>query len=162
MAFAQQSTLRVEALELTRIFSRALTELRQNVNQRSSIDIQIGAGISHFMADEDALFRVLHILTAHAELENGKPQNFILSAKESKQTTEILIELSFSSAQLCESGEDAMFEPFALAQSNTFSAGLGMATARSIMNQMKGSLRARAFLDHRITFEMRLPTEPTE
>ena len=161
MAFAQQSPLHTEALDLAQIFGKALINLRRELSPGSSLDIQIGPDVSHFWADSDAFFRVLQLLAQQARLENNTPQRVLLSAREreSEGSRLVIIELSYTSPDLCSGDKNTLFEPFALPQSNSLSSGIGLATAHSLINQMKGSLRAKLTPNQRITFEICMPTE---
>ncbi len=162
LAFAKQSSPHSKNLDITELFSSALLTLRQNLGSDASIDLRIKPGVKGVWADPDALSKVLLLLALSGRTSESPAQEFILSAEKSDQPNRVIVTLKHTRSDFTEQDERNLFEPFRDPLDEGFSSGLDLATVRSMVAQMQGTISASITPHQSVTFKLGLPTEPLQ
>ena len=158
LSFTRVSTLNRDRFSVEQIIEESLKMIAGSLEQKKiRLERDFQANLPEVFVDADRLRQVfLNILRNACEaVEEGGEIVLSLSCKDSSNGKNMRIEISDSGCGIPEKDWETIFEPFYTTKASGI--GLGLANARKIVEQHKGSIRVKKKEGKGACFEILIP-----
>ena len=161
LLFSHQHALRIEAVELNTVVRDMDKLLRRTIGEDIELITIFGEDMGYVQADVGQLEHILVNLAINAR--EAMPDGGVLQLetapfRDSDGESHALLHVQDSGFGMTEEVIHRVFEPFFTTKPETCHAGLGLATAYSIVEQFNGSIRAQSTPGVGTTITIQLPT----
>lgn len=156
--FTRVSTLNCDRFSVVQIIDESVKMISESLEQkRVRLERDFQANLPEVYVDADKLRQVfLNILrNAHEAVDDGGEIVLSLSHQDDSKGKKIRIEISDNGGGIPEKDWETIFEPFYTTKSSGI--GLGLANARKIVEQHKGSIRVKKKEGKGACFEILIP-----
>jgi signal transduction histidine kinase len=158
--FTRVSELQLARFPVSQILDESLKLMSDSFKQRNiAVEKKLDPGLPEILVDGDKLRQVfLNLLrNAFEAMENGGKINLAVSTTGDGPGRKIKIRISDNGCGIPEKDWENIFEPFFSMKSSGF--GLGLANARKIIEQHKGTVRVVKKRSPGTAFEILIPGE---